>query len=110
MMTVAIREQYADVLSVLGNLEESVNIALQRFAIEQIAARINELRSRDMGYRNRYSCDYSEFSRRVAEDAEFVEHIESDVSKLWEVDLADWEFCHKGVRDWAKKLQSILMI
>ena len=110
MMTVAIREQYADALSVLGNFEESVNIALQRFVIERITAKISELRRREREYRNRYGCDYSEFSRRVAEDAEFLEHIESDVSKLWENDLADWEFCHKGVRDWAKKLQNILLM
>lgn len=110
MITVAIREQYTDILSVFGNLEEAVNIALQRFVIEQITAKINELRRRDTEYRNRYGCNYSEFSQRVAEDSEFIGHIESDVSKLWEADLADWEFCHKGVRDWAKKLQSILII
>ncbi len=110
MMKVAIRDQYTEALSVLGNLEEAVNIALQRFVIEQITAKIRELRQRDTEYHNRYGCDYSEFSMRVAEDSEFIGHVESDISKLWEIDLADWEFCHKGVQDWAKKLQSILMI
>lgn len=109
-MKVAIRDQYTEALSVLGNLEEAVNIALQRFVIEQITAKIRELRQRDTEYHNRYGCDYSEFSMRVAEDSEFIGHVESDISKLWEIDLADWEFCHKGVQDWAKKLQSILMI
>jgi hypothetical protein len=35
--------------------------------------------------------------------------VEAKISKTWELDLADWEFCHKGIEDWTKKLQAILL-
>jgi hypothetical protein len=45
----------------------------------------------------------------IAADETFVRHVEAQVNKLWEVDLADWEFCYKGVQDWMKKLEAILL-
>ena len=42
-------------------------------------------------------------------DEEFIKSVEVKISKTWEVDLADWEFCHKGIEDWTRKLQDILL-
>ncbi len=109
MTTVAIKDKYVEALAALGNLQEAVDIALQRYAIEQITAKVNELRHRDIKYQIKYGCDYSTFSKRIAEDEAFVQQIEANVNKMWEVDLADWEFCHKGIADWAQKLQAILL-
>ena len=78
--------------------------------IEQIAAKIRELRNKNSAYQSKYGYDYPIFSERIGRDYEFVEHIETNVNKLWELDLADWEFCYKGMGDWTKKLQSILLI
>ena len=46
---------------------------------------------------------------RLSEDEEFVDKIESTISKTWEIDLAEWEFCYKGIEDWTGKLQNILI-
>jgi hypothetical protein len=53
--------------------------------------------------------DYLAFSQRIAEDEKFVNQIEATLDKMWEIDLADWEFCYKGIEDWTKKLQNILL-
>ncbi len=98
-VTVAIPERYIETLAPLGRLEETVGLALQRYAIERIAARIAELRQRDRNFQTKYGCDYETFVERMASDEEFVREIEATISKTCELDLAECEFCHKGVRD-----------
>jgi hypothetical protein len=109
MVTIAVQDKFAEILTTLGNLQESVDAALQRYTIEQISAKITELRRRNAEYHARYKLEYPVFSKRVAEDEKFVQRVESEISKTWELDLADWEFCHKGIEDWTKKLQDILL-
>jgi len=108
MVTVPIKDEYAEVLTVFGNLETAIDLALQRYTIEQITTKMAELRQRDVAYQTKYGLDYSTFAQRAATDEKFIQRIET-ANKLWEVDLADWEFCHKGIEDWSRKLQSILL-
>ena len=109
MVTIAVQDKFVDVLSSLGDLQEAVNAALQRYTIEQVTTKINELRRRDEDYKTRYGLDYLSFAKRTSEDVDFVQKIELQINKTWEVDLADWEFCHKGIEDWTKTLQDILL-
>ena len=109
MVTVSIQDKFIDILTSFGDLQESVNVALQRYTIEQITTKINELRRKDEEYESRYRLDYSAFAKRTSEDVDFVQQVESQISKVWEVDLADWEFCHKGIEDWTRKLQDIFL-
>ena len=109
MATVPIRDDYFEILTALGDVESGIDLALQRFALERIAAKITELRKRDARYQAEYGLDYPAFAERIAQDETFVRQIESHVRKTWEVDLADWELCHKGVEDWSHKLQRILL-
>ncbi len=44
--------------------------------------------------------DYSTFLQRSSEDEAFIHCLESNVEKIWKIDLADWEFCHQGIEDW----------
>ena len=109
MTTVAIREKYVEVLSALGDMQSAVDLALQRYTIEQITARIAELRRRDGDYGNKYGMDYLTFAQRTGAEEGFVNQIERQVSKTWEIDLADWEYCYEGAKDWTRQLQSILL-
>ena len=109
MTTVIIHDKFTEILASFGDLQESVNAALQRYTIEQITTRVNELRRKDEGYQKKYGMEYSAFAERAGEAEEFVKNVEANISKTWEADLADWEFCHKGVEDWTKKLQDILL-
>ncbi|QTA91559.1 hypothetical protein [Desulfonema magnum] len=109
MKTVSIRDNYAEVLTSLGELQPSVDLALQRYIIERITSKVAELREKDSLFQSRYGCDYPTFVRRVGEDEEFVIHIEKNINKMWEADQAEWEFCHKGTEDWMQTLRSILL-
>jgi hypothetical protein len=109
MVTIAIPDKYAEMLRALGDVPAAIDLALQRYAIEQITGKLAELRQREAGYVARYGLNYAAFAQRTATDENYVHQIETQVSKLWEVDLADWEFCHKGTQDWTRRLQSLLL-
>ena len=110
MTTITVQDKYAKVLTSFGNLQEAVDLALQRYTIEQISTKIAKLQKKEAKYQQKYKMDYKSFVARIANDDEFLTHIEKDIEKMWEDDLADWEFSHKGIDDWTQKLQSILMI
>ena len=109
MTTIAVRDLYLEVLAPFGNVQDMVDLALQRLSIEQITTRIAELRQRDIAYRKRYGMDYPTFVARSASDEQFVTQMEATISKTWEKDLADWEYCYEGALDWTRRLQSILL-
>ncbi len=109
MITVAIKDKYVEALTALGDLQAAIDLALQRYTIEQITGKIAQLRQREATYRTKYGLDYPIFTQRVARDETFVHDVEANVNPLWEIDLADWEFCYKGIEDWTHKLQTILL-
>ena len=109
MTTVTVSDKFTEILASFGDLQESVNAAVQRYTIDQITTKINELRRKDGDLQKKYGMEYSAFAKRTSEDEEFVKNVEFNVNKMWELDLADWEFCHKGVEDWTRKLQDILL-
>jgi len=109
MTTIAVPDKYADILTTFGDLQESVDIALHRYTLEQISTKIMALRHRDAKYQVKYGVEYPAFAKRMAEDEAFVQYVEANIEKLWELDLSDWEFCYKGIADWTKKLQTILL-
>jgi hypothetical protein len=109
MITVAIPDKYAKTLSALGDVQAAVDLALQRYTIEQITAKIAQLRQRVQRSEAKYGLDYPTFARRIAGDENFVHEIETAVNPLWELDAADWEFCVKGIKDWTHTLRAILL-
>ena len=50
MTTVIIPDKYAEALSALGDVQMAVDLALQRYTIEQITAKITSLRQRARAY------------------------------------------------------------
>jgi hypothetical protein len=82
---------------------------LQRYTIEQITLKVNELHRLNAEYQERYGTDYPAFSQHIANDEKYVQYIEANVSKTWEVVLADWEFSYKGIKDLTRILQDILI-
>lgn len=106
---ISIPDRYVKILTPLGKIEEAVETALRRYTIEQITSKISELRRRDQAFQAKYGLDYAVFVERMAVDEAFVSHIEATISKTWEADLAEWEFCHKGVEDWTQHLRNTLL-
>ena len=109
MTTVTVHSKFTEILAAFGDVQESVNTAVQRYTIEQITNKVTELRRKDEEYQKKYGLEYSAFFKQTAEDEAFIKTVEANISKTWEADLADWEFCHKGAEDWTKKLQDILL-
>jgi hypothetical protein len=109
MFTVEIKNQYVDVLNIFGDLQTAVDLALQRYTIEQITGRLAELRQRQAMYQAKYGCGYDAFSERISSDETFVSDVETRISATWELDLADWEFCHRGIEEWTQRLQTLLL-
>ena len=109
MTTVSINNKYVKVLSAFGDLQEAIDLALRRYTIEQITGKVSELRHKEAQYQAKYRLDYPAFAKRIAEDETFVNEVETNINKTWEFDLADWEFCHKGIEDWTRTLQTILL-
>jgi len=96
-------------LQAFGDIEETIERAIQRYMVVKITEKIAELRHREKTYHTQYGMDYPSFEKRIAEDQAFVEHIEQHVKATWELDFADWEFCYKGMQDWTHKLEAILL-
>lgn len=109
MTTVAINEKYISALTLAGSLERAVDLALQRYSIEQISAKIAELKQRARHYEITYQMPFATFSQRTAQDSQFIERLETSGHPTWEIDLADWEFCHHGIQDWIETLEHILL-
>jgi len=109
MQSVFVKDEYAEIFSTMGDLQAATNAALQRYAIERITQKINELRQKNERYATKYNLNYPDFAEKAAADLDFVNYVEHSIEKTWEIDLADWEFCYKGIEDWMQKLQTILL-
>ena len=109
MTTVTVQNKFTEILASFGDVQESVNAAVQRYTIDQVTTKITELRRKDEEFQKKYGLDFSAFAKRTSEDEEYVKTVEANIIKTWEADLVEWEFCHKGVEDWTKKLQDILL-
>ncbi len=111
MTGAVIKNSYTEILHSFGkDLQSAVDTALQKYLIDLITSKIAELRKKELIFEAKYKCDYKSFSERMAEDEEFVIHTEKNVNRMWESELAEWEFCHKGIDDWTKNLRNILLM
>lgn len=109
MTTITIADKYANTLRTFGNLQEAVDLALQRYTIEQITHAISQLRQRETVYRAKYNTDYATFAQQTAQDSAYVAQITATITPLWEQDLLDWEFCQQGIEEWTQTLQTLLL-
>ena len=111
MASAVIKSNYSEVLHSFGkDLQSAVDTALQKYLIDLIISKIAEMRKRELLFEAKYKFDYTSFSHRITEDEDFAVYTENNVNKMWEIDLAEWEFCHKGIDDWTKKLHNILLM
>lgn len=111
MASALIKNQYSDILNSFGkDLQSAVDTALQKYLIELITIKITEMRKQELMFETKYKCNYITFSQQTAINEDFILHIEQNINKMWESELAEWEFCHKGIDDWTKQLQNILLI
>jgi glycerol dehydrogenase-like iron-containing ADH family enzyme len=80
MLTVSIKKEYADILTTFGEPQKAIDLALQRFSIEQITTKIAELRQKEAVYQLKYGMDYPTFTQRIAEDELFINQVKASAS------------------------------
>jgi len=106
MPRVQVKEEYA---AILEPLQESVDEALRRYALEKVQTRILELEQVVQGWEEKYGCSYDLFAYRTATDEEYVKQLDSrPAAQQWEGDLISWEFDVKELREWRRRLQHLL--
>jgi hypothetical protein len=105
MHQVAVDETYA---AILQPLEEHVDEALRRYALEKVQERLLELEQRVQKWEEKYGCSYDLFAFRTATDEAYVDALNQDPeTRLWESDLLAWEFDSTQLQEWRRRLQKL---
>ena len=106
MPRVQVKEEYA---AILEPLQESVDEALRRYAIEKAQNRVLELEQAVQEWEEKYGCGYDLFAYRAATDEGYVEQLDSTpVTQQWEGDSISWEFDARELREWRRRLKMLL--
>ena len=105
MLTVQVKEEYA---AILEPLQESVDEALYRYALEKVQARILEIEQQVQKWEERYGCSYDLFAYRTATDEAYVKQLDANpATQQWEGDLISWGFDVEELREWRHRLQKL---
>jgi hypothetical protein len=109
MTTVAINSKYVDILTPLGDVQQAVDEAVRRYAVEKLGERLAELRHTLRPFEERYGCPYEVFYARVTTDEDFVAGLR-EVNPTWERDFHTWEFYVEELREWLNRLEQLSML
>ncbi len=106
MLQVLVKEEYAEILD---PLQESVDEALHRYALDKVHSRLIKIEQRVQQWEEKYGCSYDLFAHRTATDDDYVEQLEAEPeTQQWEGDLVSWEFDVEELREWRRHLQKLL--
>ena len=104
MTTVTIDEKYVETIKPFIDIQSAMNIAMQRYVIDLISAKISKLSKKNKDYMLKYNSNFDTFSNKIINDEKYISHLEQQSGfKNWENDLLDWEFNYKGKSDWKQK-------
>ena len=109
MTTVVINSKYADILAPLGDVQQVVDEAVRRYAVEKLGERIAEVRRALRPFEEQYGCPYEVFYARVTSDEAFVTGLREG-NPTWERDLHTWEFYAEELREWLNRLEQLSML
>lgn len=109
MTTVVINSKYADILAPLGDVQQVVDEAVRRYAVEKLGERIAELRRTLRPFEEHYGCTYEVFYARLTTDEAFVTGLREG-NPTWERDLHTWEFYAEELREWLNRLEQLSML
>ena len=106
MTTLTLNPKYINILQALGSLDETLEEAVRRYAIERIGERIGTLQHEIMVFQTRYGLPYEQFYVRITTDDEFVENLR-ETHQTWERDFNTWEYYVEELSEWLGRLESI---
>lgn len=106
MTTLTLDAKYIDVLQALGSLEETLEEAVRRYAIERIGERIGNLQHEILNFQTKYGLPYQQFYAQITNDDKFVQSLR-EMEPTWERDLNAWEYYTEELAEWLGHLESI---
>jgi hypothetical protein len=106
--TILLNSKYADILAPLGDVQQAVDEALHRYAVEKIGERIGELRHAIRSFEQQYGCSYEAFYARITSDDKVVASLR-EAHSTWERDFHQWEFYVEELREWLNRLEQLSM-
>jgi hypothetical protein len=98
--------KYAEILAPLGDVQQTVDEAVRRYAVEKIGERTAELRHAIRPFEERYGCPYETLFARITTDESFVANLRVEHS-TWERDVHQWEFYVEELREWVDRLAQL---
>ena len=109
MHTISIDDKYFEALKTFGDADKLVNIALQKFLVEQMVERIHTLRDQVRVWEEEFGEPFDSFLKRTETDEKFARKLDK-THPMWEGELINWKFYHEELQEWLKKLQHTLTI
>lgn len=109
MSTIAIRDEFAELLSVLGNVESEVDDALRRYLLDRASERMDRCREEIQHLEQVYSLSFDDLVAALAsEDSPLLDKIERQ-HPTWEADYNTWETYTQELERWKKRVFDLLM-
>ena len=106
MAVLTLDTKYIDILQALGNLEETLEEAIRRYAITQIGERVGQLQHEILAFQTKYELPYEQFYAHVTTDDHFVTQLR-EAHPTWERDFNAWEYYVEELAEWLGRLESI---
>lgn len=103
-----INSKYTDILTPLGDVQQAVDEAVRRYAVEKVGERIAELHHMIRNFEDKYNSTYESFFAHIATDEDFVAGLR-EVNSTWERDFHEWEFYVEELREWLNRLEQFSM-
>lgn len=108
MSNVAIREEFAELLSVFGNLESEVDDALRRYILDRASERMERCREEIRRFEQVYGHSFNDFATALAsETSPLLDEIERR-HPTWEADYNTWETYAQEFERWKKRVSGLL--
>jgi len=87
-------------------MQQIVNEAVRRYAVERASEQIAQLQRQVRRYEELFDFTYEVFYAHVTADASFVARLR-EKHPTWERDFHQWEFYVEELREWLSRLESI---
>ena len=106
MTTLTLDSKYVDILQALGGLEETLEEAIRRYAIERIGERVGKLQREILTFQTKYGLPYERFYGLITTDDNYVTTLRA-THPTWERDFNTWEYYIEELGEWLGHLESI---
>jgi len=109
MSSVTIRNEFAELLNVLGDVESEVDDALRRYLLDRASERMEHCRKEIRRFEQIYGHSFDELATALAsENSSSLDKIERQ-HPTWEADYNTWETYIQELERWKKRVTDLLM-